>query len=77
MFAFSAAVYARKIAFLLLTHQQSLHVKIIPMLHQKESCKTAPFDDAFALLKMQNFIQPFVAAMLRKKIKKNVMMPVS
>ncbi|WP_250113943.1 hypothetical protein [Escherichia coli] len=76
-FAFSAAVYAQEDSISVINSSADLACKNNPDAASKSHAKSCSFRRLLLLLKMQNFIQPFVAAMLRTKIKKNVMMPVS
>ncbi|UGE35063.1 hypothetical protein LQQ63_26325 (plasmid) [Escherichia coli] len=76
-FAFSAAVYAQEDSISVINSSAELACKNNPDAASKESCKELLLSTAAFASEMRNFIQPSVAAMLRKKIKKNVMMPVS
>ncbi|EOA1301746.1 hypothetical protein ACFZMN_004401 [Escherichia coli] len=76
-FAFSAAVYAQEDSISVINSSAELACKNNPDAASKESCKELLLSTAAFASENAKFLQPSVAAMLRKKIKKNVMMPVS
>ncbi|MCD5335618.1 hypothetical protein LQQ78_25710 (plasmid) [Escherichia coli] len=59
----------RKIAFLLLTHQRSLHVKIIPMLHQKNHAKNCSFRPAAFASENAKFYSAFCRGYVKEEDK--------